>query len=49
MSTKTVCDFCEEPIVGKAKVTAEELDGRILDFCSTTCLIDFINNAEDQK
>ncbi|WNT44939.1 hypothetical protein SEA_ABBYDAISY_44 [Arthrobacter phage AbbyDaisy] len=45
MSARTVCDFCEETIKGKPKITSTENDGRKLDFCSTTCFIDHVNGA----
>ncbi|AYR01547.1 hypothetical protein PP639_gp047 [Arthrobacter phage Seahorse] len=46
MSARTICDFCEEPIKGKPKITStEKSDGQKLDFCSTTCFIDHVNEA----
>ncbi|AOY72065.1 hypothetical protein ARZXY2_2535 [Arthrobacter sp. ZXY-2] len=43
MSQKTVCDFCDEAINGKPKITSTEHDGTKLDFCTTTCFIDYTN------
>lgn len=45
MSQCTVCDFCHEVIPGKPKITSTEKDGQKLDFCSTTCFIDHVNNG----
>ncbi|GGH93871.1 hypothetical protein ACFFGR_09380 [Arthrobacter liuii] len=41
MSTKLVCDFCDEAISGDIKITSTENDGTKLDFCSSTCFIDY--------
>ncbi|MDJ0322138.1 hypothetical protein [Pseudarthrobacter sp. PS3-L1] len=43
MSTKIVCDFCEEVIDGEIKIKSTESDGTKLDFCTTTCFIDYAN------
>lgn len=46
MSQRIVCDFCEEAIQGKPKITSTENDsGKKLDFCSTTCFIDHVNDG----
>lgn len=47
MSKRTVCDFCGEPIKGQPKITSTENDGKKLDFCTTTCFIDFTHNSGD--
>lgn len=39
MSQRTVCDFCEEAINGKPKITSTENDGTKLDFCTTKCFV----------
>lgn len=49
MSTRTVCDFCEEDINGKPKITSTEKGGRKLDFCTTTCFIDFTGGTAASK
>lgn len=41
MSIRTVCDFCEEAINGTPKVSSTEADGQKLDFCTTTCFMNF--------
>jgi ribosomal protein L24E len=45
MSKRIICDFCEETINGQPKITSTEKDGRKLDFCSTTCFIDFTRDV----
>lgn len=48
MSTRVVCDFCYEAINGKPKVTSTEKDGQKLDFCTTTCFMDFTRETGTQ-
>ncbi|WP_162242792.1 hypothetical protein [Arthrobacter sp. Leaf141] len=46
MSKKLVCDFCEKAIEGTPKIMSTENDGAKLDFCTTTCFIDYTNQEQ---